>query len=462
MRKQIVVVGAAAAGLTAVETLRAKGYEGGLTLVGDEAHPPYDRPPLSKELLRDTWDPGQTWLRPEDVLSAVDAELRLGCRATGLDTGARTVTLSTGEQLPYDELIIATGLRPRRLPWGDGVRGVHVLRSLDDALRLREELLRGPRVAVIGAGFLGSEIAATAREAGLDVTLIDTNSTPLALQVGPGVGAGVAALHREHGVRLVLGAGVAGLAEGPGGVEAVLLADGSRVEADLVVMAIGSVPAVDWLAGSGLALGDGVLCDAYCRAAPGVWAAGDVANWPHSTAGGRVRLEQRTNAAQQAMAVVANLLAGEGAERPYAPVPFGWTHQFGTKIQTIGWCSPDARTEIVSGSPESGEFVAAYHRDGRLVGALGWNSARGMRQCRMSLGRPSADFVAPASASTSVPVSGSTSASAYVPASASAYVPAVAEAPAVTAPASVPAPAVSAPASAPAPAVSVAPGSAGV
>ncbi|MEW1693572.1 FAD-dependent oxidoreductase [Streptomyces sp. NPDC091263] len=394
---RIVVVGAAAAGLTAVETLRAKGYVGGLTLVGDEPHPPYDRPPLSKELLTEGWEPPSTWLRKQEVMAAVDVDLRLGCRATGLDQAARSITLSTGEELPYDAAIIATGLRPRALPFGDGLRGVHVLRSLDDAIRLREALAKRPKVAVIGAGFLGAEIAATARGAGLGVTLIDTNAQPLERQVGVEIGGLVADLHRDHGVRLVLGADVVGMARDGVGVRGVLLADGTTVDADLVVVAIGSVPAVDWLAGSGLPLGDGVLCDAFCRAAPGVWAAGDVANWPHPmVAGARVRLEQRTNAAQQAMAVAANLLAGDAGGQPYAPVPFGWTHQFGQKIQTVGWCPPDARTEIVSGSTAGREFVAAYHRDGILVGGLGWNSARGLRQCRLLLGRPSAELAAAA------------------------------------------------------------------
>ncbi|MEU3228491.1 FAD-dependent oxidoreductase [Streptomyces sp. NPDC006976] len=399
MLNRIVVVGAAAAGLTAVETLRAKGYEGGLTLVGDERHPPYDRPPLSKELLGESWEPASTWLRKEDVLAAVDADLRLGCRATSLDQAARTITLSTGERLPYDAAVIATGLRPRGLPCGDGLRGVHVLRSLDDAVRLREALLERPKVAVIGAGFLGAEVAATARGVGLDVTLIDTNDQPLARQVGAEIGGLVAGLHRDNGVRLVLGADVVGMTRDGTRVRGVTLSDGTVVDADLVVVAIGSVPAVDWLTGSGLPLGDGVLCDAYCRAAPGVWAAGDVANWPHPmVAGARVRLEQRTNAAQQAMAVAANLLAGEAGAKPYTPVPFGWTHQFGEKIQTIGWCPPDARTEIISGSTADREFVAAYHRDGILVGGLGWNSARGLRQCRQLLGRPSTELAAAAAA----------------------------------------------------------------
>ncbi|WP_326668756.1 NAD(P)/FAD-dependent oxidoreductase [Streptomyces sp. NBC_01257] len=398
MLNRIVVVGAAAAGLTAVETLRAKGYEGRLTLVGDERHPPYDRPPLSKELLGESWEPSDTWLRKEDVLAALDVDLRLGCRAIGLDQGARTIALSTGERLPYDAAVIATGLRPRRLPCGDGLQGVHVLRSLDDAVRLREALGAGrPEVAVIGAGFLGAEVAATARGAGLGVTLIDTNDQPLARQVGAEIGGLVAGLHRDNGVRLVLGADVVGMARDGTRVRGVMLSDGAVVDADLVVVAIGSVPAVDWLADSGLPLGDGVLCDAYCRAAPGVWAAGDVANWPHPmVAGARVRLEQRTNAAQQAMAVAANLLAGETGAKPYTPVPFGWTHQFGEKIQTVGWCPPDARTEIISGSTADRVFVAAYHRDGVLVGGLGWNSARGLRQCRQLLGRPSSELTAAA------------------------------------------------------------------
>ncbi|MFD8727494.1 NAD(P)/FAD-dependent oxidoreductase [Streptomyces sp. NPDC059611] len=399
MLKRVVVVGAAAAGLTAVETLRSKGYEGAVTLVGDEVHLPYDRPPLSKDFLTEGWEPEQTWLRRPDALAAVDADLRLGRRATALDRAARTVTLDTGEQLPYDAAVIATGLRPRRLPWAEGVDGVHVLRSLDDAVRLRAELAARPRVAVIGAGFLGSEIAANARAFGLDVTLIAPEPVPLLAQVGPEVGAYVAGLHRDHGVRLRLGAKVVGLADDGGRVRAVLLDDGTEIPAELVVTAIGSVPAVDWLTGSGLDLGDGILCDAHCRAAPGVWAAGDVANWPHPALDGeRVRLEQRTNAGQQAMAVVGNLLAAGDALRPYAPVPFGWTHQFDMKISTIGWCPPDARTEIVSGSPQDREFVAAYHRGGRLVGAVGWNSARGLRRCRQFLGGSSAEFAAAATA----------------------------------------------------------------
>ncbi|MFI9721118.1 NAD(P)/FAD-dependent oxidoreductase [Streptomyces sp. NPDC052396] len=383
---RIVVVGASAAGLTAADTLRRDGFTGTLTLVGDEPRPPYDRPPLSKQVLAGDWEPERTALPAR--LQAGELRLELGRRATGVDPAARTVTLDGGERLPYDGLLIATGLRPRRLPFGHDLAGVHMLRTLDDALTLRTQLLAGPRVVVIGAGFLGSEIAATARGLGLDVVLVDIAPTPLAGQVGIEMGELVAGLHREHGVRLHLGRGVARFAGENGRVRAVVLDDGTRLDAEAVVVAIGSVPAVDWLAGSGIPVGDGVLCDHTCRAAPGVYAAGDVANWPHPALGRRVRLEQRTNATQQAIAAARNLLAGPAGAVPYAPVPFGWTDQYDARIQIHGWCPAGARAEIVEGDPRTGKFVALYHQDGRVVGALGWNSARALRGYRGRVGEP--------------------------------------------------------------------------
>ncbi|MEI5136737.1 FAD/NAD(P)-binding oxidoreductase [Streptomyces libani] len=298
---------------------------------------------MSKQVLAGSWEPERTVLRQEADLQRLKLDLRLGCRATGLDPAARTVTLADGDRLRYDGLLLATGLRPRRLPFGHDLAGVHVLRTLDDALTLRAQLGAGPRVVVIGAGFLGSEIAATARGLGLDVSLVDTEPTPLARQVGTFVGGLVADLHRDHGVRLHMGHGVTEVTGARGRVTAVLLDDGTRLPADVVVVAIGSVPAVDWLAGSGLPLGDGVRCDSHCRAAPGVYAAGDVANWPDPATGGRVRLEQRMNATEQARAAVRNLLAGPGDAVPYTPVPFGWTDQYDAKIQFHGSCPADAR-----------------------------------------------------------------------------------------------------------------------
>ncbi|MGE7438054.1 NAD(P)/FAD-dependent oxidoreductase [Kitasatospora sp. NPDC001175] len=381
----ILVVGASAAGLTAADALRREGFTGRLTLVGEEPHLPYDRPPLSKQLLAGEWQPREATLRPETELQRLRLELRLGCRAAGLDPLARTVTLTGGERLGYDGLVIATGLRPRRLPFGHDLAGVHVLRTLGDALALRDQLLPGNRAVVIGAGFLGSEIAATARGLGLDVDLVDLEATPLAGQVGPQMGELVADLHRRQGVRLHLRRRVAELTGEQGLVTTVVLDDGTRLPAEVVVVAIGSVPATDWLADSGIPLGDGVLCDPTCQAAPGVYAAGDVANWPHPAAGGRVRLEQRTNATQQAIAAARNLLAGPDGATPYAPIPFGWTDQYDTKIQIHGWAPPDARVEVVDGDPRAGRFVARYLREGRVVGVLGWNSPRALLRYRGQL-----------------------------------------------------------------------------
>ncbi|WP_411134701.1 NAD(P)/FAD-dependent oxidoreductase [Streptomyces sp. C10] len=386
----IVLVGASAAGLTAADALRREGFTGTLSLVGDELRLPYDRPPLSKQVLAGDWEPHRSALRQEADLQQLRMDLRLGCRATGLDTAERVVTLADGDRLGYDGLIIATGLRPRRLPFGHDLAGVHVLRTLDETLTLRAQLQAGPRVVVIGAGFLGSEIAATTRGLGLDVTLVDVETTPLARQVGTFVGGLVGDMHRDHGVRLCMGRHVTGMTGEDGRVTAVALDDGTRLPADVVVVAIGSVPATEWLAGSGIPLGDGVLCDRTCRAAPRVYAAGDVANWPHPAAGGRVRLEQRTNATQQAITTARNLLSGPVEAVPYAPVPFGWTDLYYTKIQTCGWCPSDATVDIVDGDPQEHRFVALYKVDGRVVGALGWNNARALRAYRSQLAGNSA------------------------------------------------------------------------
>ncbi|BAL88258.1 putative ferredoxin reductase [Actinoplanes missouriensis 431] len=381
---RIVVVGASAAGLASVETLRREGFTGTITLIGEELDAPYDRPPLSKQILASQWEPDRIALRTAEQLAALDLDLRRGVRATGLDTAARSVALSDGSDVEYDGLVVATGVRPRALAGGAG----HVIRTLSDALELRKRLRPGTRLTVVGAGFLGAECAAVARGLGCEVTLLEPAPVPLAHAVGEPVGRMLSAVHREHGVDLRTGVTVTAIVDAgarlpdgtaiadggalhPDGTATAhggaLLADGTVVAADEVLVAVGSVPNTDWLDGSGLTVGDGVVCDEFCAAAPGVYAAGDVARWHNPLFGVDMRIEHRTNAAEQGMAAARNLL---GAGRPFAPVPYFWSDQYDLKIHAYGYLRGHDAVEIVDGSLDERRFLAAYHRDGRLVGAL--------------------------------------------------------------------------------------------
>jgi NADPH-dependent 2,4-dienoyl-CoA reductase/sulfur reductase-like enzyme len=378
---RIVVVGASLAGLRAVEELRRRGYDGSLAVVGAEGHLPYDRPPLSKAFLAGTLDAADLALRrqPYDELGL---ELHLGVRATGLDPELRRITTDAGDSIAYDGLVIATGAVPRRLPNQPDLAGMHVLRTVEDAQRLRAELDASPRVTIIGAGFIGAEVAATCRTRGLAVTVLEALPSPMVRGLGPALGGVLAGLHRDHGVDLRLGVGVAGF-EGTQRVERVRLEDGSSVEADVVVVGVGVVPATDWLAESGLTIDNGVVCDATLRAAPGVVAAGDIARWPSPVLGGaNVRLEHWTNAAEQGAAAAARLLASDDEARPFAPIPYVWSDQYDVKIQVVGHVSGDDDVEVVSGSFDERRFVAAFGRDDRLTGAVAFNRPRLLMQLR--------------------------------------------------------------------------------
>ncbi|MEU9153487.1 FAD-dependent oxidoreductase [Streptomyces sp. NPDC048417] len=376
--KRIVVVGASAAGLTAAEAIRRRGWGGTLTLIGAESRPPYDRPPLSKQILTGAWAPERATLRSLPDLARLRAELRLGQRATALDVPRRRVRLADGASVAFDALVIATGVAPRRLPDSD-LAGVHVLRTLDDAIALRAALRAGPRVVVVGAGFLGTEVAAAVRTMGLEVTVVEPEPVPVRRPFGDRLGALVADLHRDHGTRLRCGVPVRRLRGASGRVTGVELGDNTTLPADVVVLALGATPATGWLAGSGLRLGDGVECDAYCRTAPGIYAAGDVASWPNPHFGTRMRLEHRMNATEQAMAAAGNLL---GDATPFAPVPYFWTDQYDTRIQAYGIFPPGAELRLVHGDPSDGHFAAAYGHHGRVVGVLGWNAPRQVRTLR--------------------------------------------------------------------------------
>lgn len=368
MPERVVIVGASAAGLTAAEALRRKGYDGRLTLIGAETHQPYDRPPLSKQVLAGTWEPERVRLRDDRKLGDLGATLLLGRTATALDVAGRRVVLDGGT-VDYDALVIATGAAPRRLP-GSDLAGVHVLRTLDDALALRAALLAGPKVVVVGAGFLGCEVAAVAGSMGLDVTLVDPLPVPMHRQFGTAIGELVAATHTEHGVGVRCGVGVSRFVAAHGRVVGVELTDHSTLAADVVLVAVGAVPATGWLAGSGLPLGDGVECDARCQAGPGVWAAGDVASWHNEHTGTRMRVEHRMNATEQAIAVAGNVL---GDDKPFAPVPFFWTDQYDVKIQAYGTFPPDATSGVVSGDPADGRFIAAFGEHEVVTGVVAWN-----------------------------------------------------------------------------------------
>ena len=379
---RVLVVGAAASGLATVEALRRKGFAGAITVLGDEPHAPYDRPPLSKQVLNGAWEPSRTALRTPETLDALNAEFVPGDAAIALDPATLTVRTERGREHRADAIVIATGMRARELPGQRALAGVHVLRTLDDALALRTDLLAATRVVVVGEGVLGAEIAATARMLGLDVTMTGPQPAPMALQLGSLVSEALARLHSEQGVRLRLGVGVVGLTGDQGRVTGVRLAAGEVLPADAVVVAIGASPATEWLAGSGLRLDNGVVCDSRCRAAEGIYAVGDVARWHHEGLGRLVRLENRTNATEQAQ-VVAGAILGEDA--PYVPVPYFWTDQFDAKIQVHGTLPIDAEVDVVDGEVAARRFVARYRSEGVVTGVLGWNMPKQARLRRQEL-----------------------------------------------------------------------------
>ncbi|MFB6720659.1 NAD(P)/FAD-dependent oxidoreductase [Kribbella sp. NPDC056345] len=372
----VLIVGASAAGLSTAEALRRLGYQDPITILGAEDSPPYDRPPLSKQYLRGDWDADRTRLRPDSMLEALGATFILGDPAISLDVDRRLVRSAAGRALTADAIVIATGLRARTLPQQAGLAGVHVLRTLADATALRAALSNAPNVVVVGDGVLGVELAATARQLGCTVTLTGPQAAPLESQFGPMVAGLVAQLRTAEGVRLRLGTAVLGLTSTDGRVNGVRLATGEHLPAEVVIVAIGADPATEWLAGSGLQLDNGIVCDSRCRAADGIYAAGDVARWYHDGQKALLRLENRTNATEQAGCVAANIL---GEPRPYTPVPYFWSDQYLTKIQVHGIQAADAELTVVEGDPADHRFVAHYRRDDRIIAVLGWNMPKQIR-----------------------------------------------------------------------------------
>ena len=355
--------GGLAAARTA-EQLRRSEYTGPVTIVSDEVHLPYDRPPLSKEVLRKEVD--DTALKPREWYDENNITLRLGSAAARLDTDGQTVTLDDGTAVAYEELVIATGLVPRRIPALPDLEGIRVLRSLDESLALREHASAARHAVIVGAGFIGCEVAASLRSVGVDVVLVEPQPQPLAAVLGEQIGELVARLHRDEGVDVRLGVGVTEV-RGEGHVDTVVLTDGTELPADLVVIGIGSRPATEWLDGSGIDVDNGVLCDEAGRTSvPNVWALGDVASW-RDPLGHQARVEHWSNVADQARVVVPAMLGQEVPD--ITVVPYFWSDQYDVKIQCLG--EPQA-TDIVHLVEDDGrKFLAYYERDGVLVGVVG-------------------------------------------------------------------------------------------
>jgi len=367
----IVIIGGGLAAARTAEQLRKSEYDGPVVIVSDEVHLPYDRPPLSKEVLQDHLKShDDVALKPSEFYTDNDITLRLGSAAQSVDTAAQTVTLADGTELSYDELVIATGLVPKRIPSIPELAGVWVLRSLDDALALREHAASARRAVIVGAGFIGCETAASLRKLGVDVVLVEPQPAPLASVLGEQVGQLVARLHRAEGVDVRTGTGVAGVRGDNGHISAVELSDGTVLDADLVVIGIGSRPATDWLAGSGIALADsdrGVLCDGVGRTSVRhVWALGDIASWRDAT-GHQARVEHWSNVAEQARVLVPSMLGLETPE--VVVVPYFWSDQYDVKIQCLG--EPEADDIVHLVSDDGRKFLAYYERRGALAGVVG-------------------------------------------------------------------------------------------
>ena len=368
----IVVVGASLAGLRMAEALRRAGFAERIVLVGEEVHKPYDRPPLSKEVLTRKAGADDIRLRDDAGLDDLSLELRLGVSAVRLDPSSREVGLNDGTTLRGDVVVLATGSRPRRLPQFEGPEGVRVLRTLEDSLAIREAMAMASSVVVVGAGFIGTEVASSARELGLDVTVVEAADAPLSRALGPMLGERLGRVHAESGSRLLCGTSIVSI-ENARRVEQVVLEGGSTVDAQLIVVGVGTQPNTEWLGGSGLDVSDGVLCDQRGRAvgAESVYAVGDVARWASPRFGDAIRTEHWAATSDQAQAIAADILR---QPQPPEAVPYVWSDQFGRRIQIAGRCGAEHDVMIVRDDDEA--FVAITGRAGRLASVVSMDDQR--------------------------------------------------------------------------------------
>lgn len=368
------IIGASVAGSRTALALRQKGYTSPITILSEESHWPYDKPPLSKALLAAGAEPVVPRLLTQQAATDASVDIRLNTRAVSLDVPSRTIRTQDGEALSFDTLVIATGVQPRKLPVPEGMAGVYTLRNLEDAVALRAELDRDPKVAVVGAGFIGAEFAAAARTRGLDVSIIETQDVPMGHIFGAEVGAALSSLHALNGTTVYTGAAVSHFA-GEDRVQGVVLADGRTIDADLVVVGIGAVPATGWLADSGLPVSNGIECAANLQVAghPGIYAAGDVALRAHPLTGVQTRIEHWTNAGEHGETVAA---AVTGTPLPTQQVPYVWSDQYGVRIQILGRPSAGILS-ATSGAVSQGQYSAVYtNMDGEIAGAVAVNDSK--------------------------------------------------------------------------------------
>lgn len=389
-RERTVIVGANLTGGATAMTLRTEGYDGGVTLVGAEPHPPYERPPLSKEYLRGEATAESTQLRPHAWYAENDVGLRLGVRATRVDTQARAVELESGERVAFDRLVIATGARNRALAVpGADLPGVMQLRTIEDADALRGAVASRARVVVIGAGFIGCEVAASLRSMGAEVDVVEFFALPLVRVLGPQVATVLEAIHRDHGVRFHFGVGAERL-EGSGRVERVVTTDGASIDCDVVVVGVGVTPVTELVEGTDLRIDNGVVVDEWCRTnVEGVYAAGDVANHLHPLFGRRMRVEHWDNALKQGALVARNVM---GANEPFADPHWFWSDQFEHNIQYAGH-AVDWDRVVIRGSVEARRFTAFYLKDGLVDGVVAIDRGKDVRRAAALIGarRPVAD-----------------------------------------------------------------------
>jgi NADPH-dependent 2,4-dienoyl-CoA reductase/sulfur reductase-like enzyme len=377
---RVLIIGASAAGASTAVQLRKNGYQGEVILAGDESHLPYDRPPLSKQMLVAGWDQTQLALFEPTLYDELGITLRLGLRATSLDVPSSTVTFDDGSIIKFEDLVISTGVDAVRLHAAEGIRGVQYLRTIEDSTAFRDRLGEPGRLVVVGAGFIGLEAAAAAVKVGWKVTVIEAAATPLALKVGDYVGEHVRRIHEARGVEFRTGTIASEFQAENGCLTGVVLEGGELLPADVALIGVGTRPNTAWLDGSGLEAHRGVVTDSYLRAAPHIYAAGDVASIPSPRTGIHARIEHRTAAADQALTVARNIL-GENIE--HQEYPFFWSDQFEFKLQMLGSMKPDALLDVVI--EEEHRLVVVFHTDGQIDAVFGCNAPKQLVPLRRAL-----------------------------------------------------------------------------